>query len=68
LDQKSNFLDKPVGDVMGRNPKWVIANSLAQEALAVMSQYQIDQVIVADENNKPVGMLDLQDFIALTPR
>lgn len=63
LEKDLNFLDAPVNTVMSKNPKSVSTTSLAEEALQIMTQYQIDQVVVIDESKKPVGLLDIQDVV-----
>lgn len=63
LSQKTEFLDLPISNVMNRTPKTVGPNVLAEEALKIISEYKIDQVIVVDDARKPVGMLDIQDVV-----
>jgi len=63
LDQKVDFLDKPISEVMTYAPKTVRANVLADEALKIISTHKIDQVIVVDEAFHPVGMVDIQDMV-----
>ncbi len=63
LKNDENFLQAPISEVMGRGPKTVNTDALAEEAIRIMKQYQIDQVIVVDSEKKPVGMVDIQDFV-----
>jgi len=63
LDQNSNFLDFPIGDVMGKNPKTILKDKLAPEALRLLSANKIDQIIVVDESHTPLGMVDIQDLV-----
>jgi arabinose-5-phosphate isomerase len=58
-------LSKPVKDVMTRNPKRIHADSLASEVMALMKQYRIDDVPVVDDENRPVGLIDVQDLVVL---
>jgi len=58
-------LSKPVKDVMTRSPKRVHADSLASEVMALMKQYRIDEVPVVDDENRPVGLIDVQDLVVL---
>jgi arabinose-5-phosphate isomerase len=55
----------PVSTVMTRNCKCVIATALASEALALMKPLRIDELPVVDEQNKPVGLIDVQDLVML---
>jgi len=50
---------------MGENPRTVRAEMLVQEALRIMSEHKIDQVIVVDSDNRPIGMLDIQDVVGV---
>ncbi|RIL09516.1 MAG: KpsF/GutQ family sugar-phosphate isomerase [Proteobacteria bacterium] len=63
LEKGSAFLDLPVSEVMGRHPKIVNQRALSDEALRLMNEFQIDQVVVVDEEQCPVGMVDIQDLI-----
>lgn len=63
LAQNKDFLDLPISALMGKSPKVISANKLAQEVLNIMSSYKIDQVIVVDESGSPCGMVDIQDLV-----
>ena len=63
LEQGNDFLDKPISEVMTRNPKVISGEKLAPEALRLLSQYKIDQIIVIDSTNHPIGMVDIQDLV-----
>jgi arabinose-5-phosphate isomerase len=65
LDQGTDFLDKPIGDMMSGDPRTLTPDTLVQEALGFLSKYKIDQVVIVDQQNKPVGLLDVQDLIML---
>ena len=58
-------LRRPVAEVMTRNPKRVRADALASEAMAVMKQYRIDELPVVDSEDRPVGLIDVQDLVVL---
>lgn len=63
LEKEPSFLERPISEVMGRTPKTIAVSKLAQEALAIMNKHKIDQVIVVDNENRPVGMIDIQDMV-----
>ena len=50
---------------MTRNPKRVRADQLASEAMATMRQFRIDELPVVDDDNKPMGLIDVQDLVVL---
>jgi len=58
-------LRRPVAEVMTRNPKRVRADALASEAMAIMKQYRIDELPVVDPDDRPVGLIDVQDLVVL---
>jgi arabinose-5-phosphate isomerase len=64
-DDDGTALRKPMRDVMTRNPKRIGADQLASEAMAVMHQFRIDELPVVDSDNKPVGLIDVQDLVVL---
>ena len=33
--------------------------------MAIMKQYRIDEVPVVDNDNRPVGLIDVQDLVVL---
>lgn len=68
LDTGSEFLDRPVGELMSKNPHTIGPDSFAEEALGLLSRLQIDQVVVVDSEHKPIGMLDVQDIIGQRAR
>jgi arabinose-5-phosphate isomerase len=63
LDRSPDFLERPVTEFMSRTPKTASPDTLAEEALRIMNQFQIDQVIVIDDERKPIGLLDIQDIV-----
>ncbi|NQT26226.1 KpsF/GutQ family sugar-phosphate isomerase [candidate division KSB1 bacterium] len=50
-------------DVMNDTPRTVQAGILAAKALHVMESFAINQLIVVDEKNSPVGMVHLHDLL-----
>jgi arabinose-5-phosphate isomerase len=58
-------LRRPISAVMTRNPKRIRADALASEAMAVMRPYRIDELVVVDAEDRPVGLIDVQDLVLL---
>jgi arabinose-5-phosphate isomerase len=58
---RSNLMDALVDDVMTKSPKTIASNSLASEALKLMSS-KISTLIVT-EADKPVGIIHLHDLL-----
>jgi arabinose-5-phosphate isomerase len=57
--------EKPVAELMTRNPIAVHADSLAVEVLKTIGANRIDDIVVMDENGRPVGLIDTQDLARL---
>lgn len=68
LEKGDAFLDLPIKKVMGAQPKTIAPNQIAQEALRLMSEFKIDQLLVVDEDRRPIGMIDIQDLIDIRLR
>lgn len=52
-----------VSRVMTKNPVTVDKDKLAVEALQILRDRKIDEIPVVDKNNRPIGMLDVQDIL-----
>ncbi|MBK1881398.1 KpsF/GutQ family sugar-phosphate isomerase [Luteolibacter pohnpeiensis] len=64
--QKDPMLgQRPVVELMTRNPISVDADSLAVEAVKMIGHNRIDDVVVLDADGKPIGLIDTQDFARL---
>jgi len=53
----------PLSEVMNSNPKYVLDDSLAAEALKVMQDLNIQSLFVTNHNYKPVGIVKLWDLL-----
>ena len=63
LDTTPNLTRLHVRHVMTRKPKTIHADRLAVEALRLLREHRIDELVVVDGNRKPVGLLDVQDLL-----
>jgi arabinose-5-phosphate isomerase len=57
--------DAPVRDYMTVKPIHISANKLAAEVLATLEHARIDDLVVVDDEGKPVGLVDTQDLTRL---
>lgn len=64
LEKEESFLTRPIGSVCSRNPITIQRHQLAQEACRIIQEKAIDQLIVINENNHPIGIIDIQDLLA----
>ncbi|MBN2594896.1 MAG: KpsF/GutQ family sugar-phosphate isomerase [Sedimentisphaerales bacterium] len=53
------------GEVMTPDCKKIRADALAAEAAAIFHKYRIDDLPVVDSNDKPVGLIDVQDIVTI---
>ena len=56
------LLAQPLKRVMTRNPICISQNALAVEALKIFNERNIDDLIVVNPKNEPVGLVDSQDL------
>jgi arabinose-5-phosphate isomerase len=63
LDVTPDLPRLPVKRVMTRRPKTLAADRLAVEALRLLREYRIDELVVVDGARRPVGLLDVQDLL-----
>jgi arabinose-5-phosphate isomerase len=54
-----------VGQFMTRSPVTIGGDKLAAEALHVLKTHRIDDLIVVDDQNRPIGIIDSQDLSRL---
>lgn len=59
---REDFLDVPIGEVMGRHPQTIEGSALASAALARMEEHSITQLVVV-EADRPVGIVHLHDLL-----
>jgi arabinose-5-phosphate isomerase len=63
LEKDPNLAMRKIKDVMTKTPITVKKDQLAVEALRILREKKIDEVVVVDEKNQPIGMLDVQDLL-----
>lgn len=62
---EGDLLNALVDEVMTANPRLIVKNAIAQEAVARMNQYSITSFFVTDVENslKPIGILHVHDCL-----
>jgi arabinose-5-phosphate isomerase len=58
-----NLIERRVSELMSRKPKTIGPDRLAAEALRVLREHRIDELVVVDAGRRPVGLLDVQDLL-----
>ena len=61
----SRAFEFKAGDVMTVDCKKIRADALAAEATAIFHKYRIDELPVVDADNRPVGLIDVQDIVTI---
>jgi arabinose-5-phosphate isomerase len=54
----------PARQLMSPEPKTIAAGRLAVEALALLNRHKIQQLIVVDDERRPLGILHVHDLLA----
>ena len=65
LHDEDAALRRPVREVMTPDPKRIRGDALASEAMAILRQYRIDDLPVVDDDDRPIGLIDVQDLVVL---
>lgn len=65
--RRDSALDRPIAEVMTRDPVQIDAGATVAEAVAAMRDKKISELPVVDRDGHPVGLVDLTDLIDLVP-
>lgn len=65
FQRDSAIADRPVEEFMTRKPVSIQADKLAAEVLATLEKCRVDDLVVVDAEDRPVGMVDTQDLTRL---
>ncbi len=63
LEKKLDFSATPIAAVMSKHPRTIGPDALAAEAVQLMEQHNISQMLVVDADNKLVGALNMHDLL-----
>ena len=63
LEKRLDFGATPVRSVMSANPRCIGEDSLAVEAVQLMEQYNINQMLVVNARHQLVGALNMHDLL-----
>lgn len=56
---------RPIAQVMTRAPRTLPDSALARDAVAMFREHRQDEIPIVDPAGRPVGLLDVQDLIAM---
>jgi arabinose-5-phosphate isomerase len=57
--------DTPIRSVMTRHPQHLTVDHLVRDAVRLVRERRLDEIPVVDSEGRPVGLIDVQDLIAL---
>lgn len=63
LERVGDLRTTPVRDVMTRAPRTVGAAQLAVEAVKIMEDYKVNQILVVEDENRLAGALNMHDLM-----
>ncbi len=59
----TSVFSKRALEIMTRNPKTISAHCLAKEALKTMERFSISDLLILDDDRRPIGLIDLKDLL-----
>lgn len=65
FQQNQEIGTHPVSEFMTKDPVTLNCDSLAAEAITTIGTNRIDDIVVLDHDQRPVGLIDTQDFARL---
>ena len=65
IQKDSDILDHPVSEFMTSDPVVITEDKLAAEVISVLSSHRIDDLVVINRDQQPVGLVDSQDLSRL---
>lgn len=63
--QGMDVMTRPVREFMTTSPKHIHLGELASKALAILNEHRIDELPVLDAEDRPVGIIDVQDLLGI---
>ena len=65
--RRDGALDRPIAEVMTRDPLTVRQGTRAGDAVEVLRRHKISELPVIDADNRPIGLLDITDLLGTFP-
>ena len=63
--QGADALMAPIAEMMTRDPRSLTAGDLVRDAVRLVRDRRVDEIPVVDAEGRPVGILDVQDLVAM---
>ncbi len=58
-------MERRIADVASQNPRRLQSTALVRDARQLVTEHRVDEIPIVDEDHKPIGLIDVQDLIAL---
>lgn len=58
-------LDAPIAEMMTRDPRRLTTADLVRDAVQLVRDRRVDEIPVVDQEDRPVGILDVQDLVSM---
>ena len=58
-------MSRPIRDIMTTHPAHLSVDDLVRDAVQLARDKRLDEIPVLDAEGKPVGLVDVQDLIAM---
>lgn len=65
LKHGPSIWQQPIDQLMPRNPRSLPQSALVRDAVQLVREFRFDEIPVVDADGRPVGLIDVQDLIAL---
>jgi arabinose-5-phosphate isomerase len=65
FEERPAMVQESVGQYMVKHPITIRSDRLAVEVLNILDHHRIDDLIVVDDTNRPIGIIDSQDLTKL---
>ena len=65
VEDADSALAAPIAEVMTPRPKHLTADALVRDAERLIRQHRVDEIPVLDLDGRPIGLVDVQDLIAM---
>ncbi len=65
LEDDATGMQRPICEVMTRRPEHLGVDDLVRDAVRLMRENRHDEIPVLDRDGRPVGLVDVQDLIAM---
>jgi arabinose-5-phosphate isomerase len=64
IDNTNPMLER-IGNIATENPRRLHTTALVRDAQQLVTEYRVDEIPLVNEENQPIGLIDVQDLIAM---